>query len=215
MKKFIITLLTLALVVPTVNAQTEKELKAQAKQIKKEVKAKVNEYKKGGWTLYGSSRPIEAVLTSHYEKLYKFGSNNYEIMGDCSQFKSKNIGHQTCINNASLIYAQAAGRKVNGRVNADFGYTGNVKEEFEHFYAAYESQVQSEINGELQESFCVIREIKRGIFEMQTFFIVSEDAATQARIRAYKNALKESESAQKYADSISKFIQEGVDPNLD
>jgi hypothetical protein len=44
---------------------------------------------------------------------------------------------------------------------------------------------------------------------MQTYFVVNEDAATKARIRAYENALKESEAAQKYAEKVSQFVREG------
>jgi hypothetical protein len=47
---------------------------------------------------------------------------------------------------------------------------------------------------------------------MQSFFIVSESAATRARIRAYENAVKESEAAQKYAQKVSDFVREGFEP---
>ena len=46
---------------------------------------------------------------------------------------------------------------------------------------------------------------------MQTFFVVNEDAASKARIRAYENALKESAAAQKYAEKVSEFIREGFE----
>ncbi len=46
---------------------------------------------------------------------------------------------------------------------------------------------------------------------MQVFFIIDEDAATNARIRAYENALRESEAAQKYASKVSEFIREGFE----
>jgi hypothetical protein len=48
---------------------------------------------------------------------------------------------------------------------------------------------------------------------MQTFFIVSESAATRARIRAYENAAKESAAAQKYAQKVSDFVKEGFKPD--
>ena len=52
----------------------------------------------------------------------------------------------------------------------------------------------------------------KSTYDMQIFFIVSENAATRARVRAYENALKESEAAQRYADRVSQFIQEAVTP---
>lgn len=195
---------------PVVNAQNSKAL---SKALKKEYKTKMKELKKGGWKLYGSTRSLDVALLTHYEKLNKDGEGVYEIMGTCSQFKSKNVGHQTCVNNAANLYAQQAGRQVKGRIVSDIaGNADDVAAEFDHFYAAYESLVQKEINGELQESFCVIKENNDGTFEMQTFFVVSESAATRARIRAYENALKESEAAQKYAQKVSDFVRKGFEP---
>ena len=81
--------------------------------------------------------------------------------------------------------------------------------EFDKFYAAYERLVDKEIKGELKESYSIIREIRPGLFEMQTYFIVNEDAAMKARIRALENAAKETEIAQKYANKISEFVKEG------
>lgn len=199
-----------SLMMPVVNAQNSKAL---TKALKKEYRTKMKEFKKGGWKLYGSTRSLDVALLTHYEKLNKEGEETYEIMGNCSQFKSKNVGHQTCVNNAANLYAQQAGRQVKGRIVSDIaGNADDVAAEFDHFYAAYESLVQKEINGELQESFSVIKENKDGTFEMQTFFVVSESAATRARIRAYENALKESEAAQKYAQKVSDFVRKGFEP---
>lgn len=210
MKQILTLILSLLLVVPGANAQNNKALE---RALKKEYKSKMKELKKEGWKLYGSSRSLDVVLLQHYQKLNDPELVSYEIMGSSTQFSSKSIGHQQCITNASAIYAQSARRLVQGRITTDFGATGNVKEEFEHFYAAYESLIEKEINGELQESFSLIREVKKGVFEMQSYFIVSEDAATKARIRAYENALRESEAAQKYSNQISNFIKEGFNPN--
>ena len=210
MKKIIMFLMAFCLMMPVVSAQNSKAL---SKAVKKEYKTKMKEFKKGGWKLYGSTRSLEVALLTHYEKLAKDGDETYEIMGNCSQFKSKNVGHQTCVNNAANLYAQQAGRQVKGRIVSDIaGNADDVAAEFDHFYAAYESLVQKEINGELQESFSVIKENKDGTFEMQTFFVVSESAATRARIRAYENALKESEAAQKYAQKVSDFVRKGFEP---
>lgn len=210
MKKIIMFLMAFCLMMPVVNAQNSKAL---TKALKKEYRTKMKEFKKGGWKLYGSTRSLDVALLTHYEKLAKEGDETYEIMGNCSQFKSKNVGHQTCVNNAANLYAQQAGRQVKGRIVSDIaGNADDIAAEFDHFYAAYESLVQKEINGELQESFSVIKENKDGTFEMQTFFVVSESAATRSRIRAYENALKESEAAQKYAQKVSDFVRKGFEP---
>ena len=194
MKKIIMLFMALCMVLPALNAQNNKALN---KALKKEYKVKMKEFKKGGWMLYGSSRSLDVALLNHYGKLNKEGEDAYEIVGTCSKFKSKNVGHQTCINNACNIYAQQAGRQLKGRIVSDIAGNGDdVSGEFDHFYAAYESLVQKELNGELQESF----------------FVVSESAATRARIRAYENAAKESAAAQKYAKKVSDFVREGFKP---
>lgn len=210
MKKIIMFLMALCMVVPAVNAQNSKALN---KALKKEYKTKMKEFKKDGWKLYGSSRSLDVVLLKHYEKLNQEGEENYEVVGTCSKFKSKNVGHQTSINNACNIYARQAGSQVKGRIVSDLAGSDDVSAEFDHFYAAYETLVEKEIKGEMQESFSVIRENSDGTYEMQTFFVVNESAATRARVRAMENAAKESAAAQKYAQKVSEFVREGFNPS--
>lgn len=208
MKKIITILLMLAMVMPMAVAQNKLLEKAQ----KKEYKAKIKEFKKEGWKLYGSSRTIEVALLTHYDKLRQLGENGYEVMGEASSFKSKNVGKQMSINNACNIYSRNAGSHVKGRVVSDLaGDVNNTDAELEHFYAAYETLVEKEIKGEMQESFSVIKDNKDGTYSMQTFFIINEDAAVKARIRAMENAMKESEAAQKYAKKVSDFVREGFE----
>lgn len=71
MKKIITILLMLAMVMPMAVAQNKLLEKAQ----KKEYKAKIKEFKKEGWKLYGSSRTIEVALLTHYDKLRQLGEN--------------------------------------------------------------------------------------------------------------------------------------------
>ncbi len=139
-----------------------------AKQLKKQYKNKLKELKKETWQIYGSSRTLEVALLSHYDKLAKGGEDAHEIIGTATKFKSKNIGHQTAINNACNIYARQAGSHVKGRVVSDMGANSDsIVNEFDHFYGAYQSLVEKEIKGEMQESFSLIRPYKDGSFEMQ------------------------------------------------
>lgn len=209
MKKLIIILMALILAVPAVNAQNKALVKAQ----KKEYKSKMKEYKKGGWKVFGTSRSLEVCLLSHYDKLNQLGENGYEIVGICSKFKSDNIGHQAAINNACNIYARKAGSTVKGRVVSDMASNGDdTSSEFDHFYAAYETLVEKEIKGEMNESYAIYKDLGNGDKTMQVYFIIDEAAATRARIRAYENALKESEAAQKYAQKVSDFVRKGFEP---
>ena len=181
-------------------------------------KKKKKELEKDRWKIYGSSKTLEVALLEHYTKLYNDGEVAEEIIGTADNFKSNNVGRRQAVTNAQVAYAQRAGAQVKARIVEDIAAnSADINAEFEHFYAAYEAQVQKEIGAELQESFTIVRphtkSKKCNTYDMQVFFIISEDAATRARVRAYENALKESEAAQRYADRVSQFIQEGISPS--
>ena len=206
MKKMLLIAMTLVLAMPMASAQN----KALNKALQKEYKAKMKEFKAEGWKLFASSRSLDVALLLHYEQLNEAGDKAYEVVGTAAKFKSNNVGHQVAINNACNIYSRQAGSHIKGRIVSDLANDGvDPSSEFDHFYAAYEALVEKEIKGEMKESFSVIRENKDGSYEMQSFFIVNEDAASQARIRAFENAAKESAVAQKYALKVADFVREG------
>lgn len=209
MKKIIMLIIAAVLMIPAVNAEksTNKELQ---KALKKEKKEKMKEYKKEGWKLFGSTRSLEVALLTHYDKLENLGADGREVAGVATRFKSKSIGHQMAINDACITYSQAAGSSLKGRVISDMSGDGtDAVAEFDHFFAAYERQVEKEIKGEMEESYSIIRDNGDGTHEMQTFFVVSESAASKARVRALEDAMKESEAAAKHADRIAAFVREG------
>ncbi len=210
MKKTIQFLLVIGMLFacPVVNAQNKTLEKAR----KKEYKVKMKEYQKGNWKLFGSSRSLDVALLTHYDKLNNGGDGVSEVVGIASKFKSKNIGKQWALNSACNYYARQAGSHVKGRVVSDMaGDAIDVEKEFEHFYAAYESNVEKEIKGEMKESYSIIHDNGDGTFEMQTYFIIDEEAASQARIRAFEQAMRESAAAQKHAEMVSNFIKEGFE----
>ena len=208
MKKLIMLLMAICLAAPQVDAQNKTLEKAR----KKEYKTKIKEYKKENWKLFGSSRSIDVALLTHYDKLNSLGEDGYEVVGIANKFKSKNVGKQMAINNACLTYAQQAGSQVKGRIVSDMAGDGiDADAEFDNFYAAYERLVEKEIKGEMKESYCIIRDNGDGTSEMQVYFIVSESAASQARIRAMEAAAKESAAAQKYAQKVADFVREGFE----
>lgn len=75
--------------------------------------------------LYNSSRSLDVVLLNHYDKLNKEEKDAYEIVGTCSMFTSKNVDHQTCINNACNIYAQQVVKQLKGRIVSDIAGNGD------------------------------------------------------------------------------------------
>ena len=188
--------------------------KTLAKALKKEYKAKMKEYKNEGWKITASSRSLDVALLLHYEKLSD--ENTRELVGTVSNCRSINVCRQAALNNAAAYYASLAGSHLKGRVVSDLGVNqsdNDATTEFDKLYAAYERCVEKEIKGEIQESYTISRTSDTGEKELQTYFTVNEDEATKARIRAWENAQRESEAAQKYATEVSKFINEGFSPD--
>lgn len=211
MKKLFVCLMAICLgLAMNVNAQSKTLAKQKAKQEKKEYKQKVKKYQKEGWDIFGSSHTLEMSLLNHYEALEKEGVT--EVVGYATS-ANKNIGKDKLMMSACVTYAQQIGSYVKGRIVEDMGSIVSTEEmeEFEHFYAAYENAVKAEIRGELRPSYTIYRQTTvqgKQVFEFEGHYIVDEVAASKARIRAFKNAAKESAVAQKYADSVSNFINE-------
>lgn len=210
---FLMFMVAMAIAMPSNSYGQYDRMKKKAQ--KKEYKAKMKQFRKEGWTIYASSHSLEVALLSHYKALQEEGAD--EIVGVASAFKSKNIGKQAAMNSAINEYARRAQSFVQGRIVSDmFNNADEIPEEFDKFYAAYESMVVKEMQGELKPSFSVIRTKGKDdkgneIYEMQTYFVVNEAAASKARIRAMEEAMKESELSQKYAEKVSGFVREGFD----
>ena len=206
MKKLILGILALVLILPAYADNKNKQLE---KARKKELNTKLKEYKKGKWEILGS-RTLEYSLANHYDKLNNLGENGHEVEGISTKSVSKNTGKQAAINNAVITYAQEAGSTLQGRVISDIN--ANMTDptgEFENFFAAYERLVEKEIRGEMEPSYSIIHDNGDGTYEIRTYFIVDENRASKARMRALEQAFQESEAAKKYADQISDFVREG------
>lgn len=172
-------------------------------------KAKIKEYKKTGWKLAGSSKTLEVALLEHYEKMKD--PQNVELVGEVSQCKSLNVCKQAAYNNALITYANLAGSTLKGRVVSDLNVDQSAEEgEFDKMYAAYERLVQQEVKGVLTESYAIYKE-RGGSKQYKVFFLVNEEKASLARIRALERAAKETEMAQKYATKIADFVRKGFE----
>ena len=181
----------------TINKQREKKYKSLYKD-------KVNELKKGGWKIAGSTKTLEVALLDHYEKLFEDG--NQEMVGGVSRCKSNNVGRQRAIANAQNNYASLAAGNIKGRVTSDIEATDDV--EMERFFAAYEKYVKTNVGSALTPSFSVVRDHGDGTKEYNMFFINNDSKAAAARERAFKQAAKDVEMATSVADKISEFINE-------
>ena len=202
MKKIIMFLMA-AFILSVVPASAQELSKSE----KKSLKAKVKEFKKQGWQIFGSTSTIDLALEKHMLKMQS--EDAIEVPGIASSFKSKNVGKQMALNSAMTNYASMMDSEIKGKVVSDMQGDGEFSEtEFEKFYAAFKRSVQTTIKDELKESFSIIRDKGNGTSEMQTFFIVDKHAASQARVRALEQAGKESVAAQLYAKVVQKFIEE-------
>ena len=202
MKKIIMFLMA-AFMLSVVPATAQELSKSE----KKSLKAKVKEFKKEGWKIFGSTSTIDLALEKHMLKLQS--EDAIEVPGIASSFKSKNVGKQMALNSAMTNYASMMDSEIKGKVVSDMQGDGEFSEtEFEKFYAAFKRSVQTTIKDELKESFSIIRDKGNGTSEMQTFFIVDKKAASQARVSALEQAGKESVAAQLYAKVVQKFIEE-------
>ncbi len=210
MKKFLALCLMAIFTVAVTPVESSSQSKALQKELKKEYKKKIKEYKKEGWKIAGSSRTLEVALLLHYEKMKD--ENCKEIPGEVSSAKSDNLGRAAALNNACIHYASLAGSYLKGRVVSDGALNQSSEdgsEEFDKMYQAYERLVSKELRGELTESYSIYRDNGNGTKALKTFFIVNEEAAANARLRAWEQAKRESEAAQKYAEQVSGFISEG------
>ena len=202
MKKIIMFLMAAFML--SVIPATAQEL---SKSGKKALKAKVKEFNKEGWKIFGSTSTLDYALERHMIKMQS--EDAIEVPGIASSFKSKNVGKQMALNSAMTNYASMMDSEIKGKVVSDMQGDGEFSEtEFEKFYAAFKRSVQTTIKDELKESFSIIRDKGNGTSEMQTFFIVDKKAASQARVRALEQAGKESVAAQFYAKVVQKFIEE-------
>ena len=210
MKKLVLMLMAVTTMLPMANAQ---ELtKKQAKAVNKEVKAKLKDYKKRGYEIFGSSRTLETVLTKHLTAIESSEGKVVEVTG-FSQAKSRNLAATAAQNSAANRYATSCSQQVKGRVLADMASdVANQEAEFDKFYATYEGKVQQAIRGELKHSFSVKHVEPDGRIAVQAFYLVPESAAASARIKALQQSVKETELAQKYAQKVSDFVNERVNP---
>ena len=197
-------MLLCVLSISTVVAQPKNSDKGLWKTAKKEAK----NLQKEGWKVDGSM-PLENLLFNHYKKLAD--SNNQELIGNVignTSVQTLNQGQQWASSMVCVSYAKQAGKTIRGRLASDVGAGVNGGPSADSFYEGYESKVEKEIRGELKRSFSLYREKDNGGIDYKAYYIVNEDDAHKARMRAMQMAMEESEFARANAERISEYVQE-------
>jgi len=186
---------------------SKKQTKTLNKEREKQYQKVIKVYQKEGWKLSGSSRTIEVALLEHYSNLSEKG--NVEFVGEVSTCKSINVCKQFALTNAQNRYASLASGNVKGRIESLLRADANMPEiEIDKFIAAYENMVKAEVGGVLTESYSIVKD-KGDSKEFKTFFIMNEEKAGAARMRAMERSLRETKITVDEAKEISKFVNEG------
>lgn len=204
MKKIVSILLLSIFVIASISAQPKNSDGALWKAAKKEAKVLAKE----GWKTDGSL-PLENQLFNHYKKLAT-DTNNQELIGNVvgnTSVQTLNQGQQWAASMVCVSYAKQAGQTLKGRLESEVGAGVAGTPSADSFYEGYESRVEKELRGELQRSYSIYKEKENG-FDYKAYYIVNEESAHKARIRAMQMAMQESEFARANAERISKFVQE-------
>lgn len=205
MKKLFILMILCLFAAGSTGAQP----KDSDKSLWRSAKKKAKELASDGWKVDGS-RTLEELLFRHYQKLSN--EENQELIGNVignTSVKTLNQGQQWAATNASISYAKQAKQMVAGRITAEVGAGAEQSPSVDGFYEGYESRVAKEISGELKKSFSLYKEKKDGGIDYKAFYIVNEEAASNARIRAMELSMKESDFARQNAEKISEFVRKG------
>lgn len=202
MKK-ILLLLVGVMFVTAASAQPGNSDKALWKTAKKQAKVLQSE----GWVA-DSSLPMENILFNHYKKLED--SSNCELIGNVSgntSVTTVNQGQQWATTLACISYAKESAMSIKGRIVAEVGAGMADNPSADSFYEGYESTLAKELAGEVKKSFGIYRKTDNGSIEYEGYFIVNEELAHKARMRAMEMAMQESEFARTNAERISQFVQ--------
>lgn len=135
-------------------------------------------------------------------------------MGNTS-VQTLNQAQQWAASMACVSYAKQAGQTIRGRLASEVGAGVNGGPSADSFYEGYESKVEKEIQGEIKRSFSLYKEKDNGSIDYKAYYIINEENAHKARLRAMQMEIEESEFARANADRISAFVQEAfkVDNN--
>lgn len=203
MKKIISLMLLSVIVIASAVAQPKNSDKGLWKTAKKEAKR----LKKEGWKVDGSL-PLENQLFNHYKKLAD--SDNQELIGNVygnTSVQTLNQAQQWAASMVCVSYAKQAGQTIRLGLAGEDGAGVNGGPSADSFYEGYEGKVEKEIQGEIKRSFSLYKEKDGGGIDYKAYYIINEENAHKARLRAMQMAMEESEFARANAERISEFVR--------
>lgn len=200
MKKILFLLLALCLAMPAAYAELSSK---QQKEVAKMAKKRTKELEKLGYVVMGSI-PMEQAIRMHLER--EVGENLKFKQGISTRTKSKNNGRQMALNAALAEYATETESSLKGKVVTDGCADSLSEEEWETLYSSFITETQRQMRGELTETLSLIRTNPDGTYEIQIWYLIDEQRASDARLKALNTAIAEREMAAEFADRLRKLV---------
>ena len=185
---------------------------AQSKALQKDVKKRVKELKKEGWTMLGSTTTMDYAVMKYRTYIEGDEDNRIELIGIAVGANPK-IGRENAVMTGIANYAARAKAQVVGKVKSLMSSDASKvsDEEIDKFGAAYESGVNTKIAGLVKQHFVLVRD-KDGKKEFNAFMSIDESAAKKAREEAAKEARRKT-AVEDLSEEVDKFIGEPVEEN--
>ncbi len=186
---------------------------AQSKELKKDVKKRVKQLNKEGWTLSGSTQTLDYALLKYRTYLEEDQDNRIEIVG-VSVGKNPKIGRDNAVAAGISNYAARAKAQVVGKMKSlmSANASNEAIEEVDRFGAAYENGVNTKLSGLVKQHFVLVRTLENGTKEFNVFMSLDESKAKAAREQAAQEAKQKAE-LKSLSEEVEEFIGEPVPEN--
>lgn len=181
---------------------------AQSKALTKDVKKRVKELKKEGWTLQASASTLEYAMLKYRTYMEEDEENRIAITG-LATAKNIKIGRESAIMNGITSYAGRAKAQVVGKMKSILSGDATSASEIDKFGAAYEAGVNARLGGLVKQHYVLVREVKDGLKEFNVFMSLDETKAKKAREEAAEAAKQKTELGD-LSQQVKEFVGEPV-----
>lgn len=185
---------------------------AQSKALAKDVKKRVKELKKEGWTMQASTSTMDYALLKYRTYMEEDEDNRIAING-IAEGKNLKIGRENAIMFGISSYAGRAKAQIQGKLKGLLSADNKeaTSEETDRFVAAYEMGVAAKIGGLVKQHFVLVRDMGNGKKEFNVFMSLDESKARKAREEAAETARQKAGLADLSQD-VKDFIGEPIEP---
>lgn len=185
---------------------------AQSKALTKDVKKRVKELKKEGWTMQASTSTLDYALLKYRTYMEEDEDNRIAISG-IAEGKNLKIGRENAIMSGIASYASRAKAQIQGKMKGLLSADNKeaTSEEADRFAAAYEMAVAAKLGGLVKQHFVLVRDMGNGKKEFNVFMSLDESKARQAREEAAEAARQKAALAD-LSQEVKDFIGEPIEP---